>query len=69
MLWFILGRISAGEQPQGRAVVFRVQFLTGPLGLCQRADGFFRLPHQGQLHLFIVCHSNHLLHILGHIVH
>ena len=59
MLWFILGRISAGEQPQGRAVVFHVQFLTGPLGLCQRADGFFRLPHQVQIHLFVVWHYIH----------
>ena len=60
MAWIVLGNISAGEQPQGGAVIPEVQFFAGLLGLCQRANGFFRLPHQGQVHFFIVWHPDHL---------
>ena len=53
MCCLILGRIPAGEQPQGGAVIPEVQLLAGLLGLRQRADGFFRLPHQVQVHFLI----------------
>ena len=68
MFCVVLGDIAAGEQVQGGAVVPEVQILAGTLGLCQRADGFFRLSHQGQVHLIIVWNPNHLTDILGHIV-
>ena len=53
------GVLRGREDPQDRTVVPEIQLLTVLLGFDQDADGFSRLPHQVQIHLFVVWHYIH----------
>ena len=55
------GALGRWKDTQVRAIVLQVQFLTVLLGFDQNADGGFRLPHQVQIHLFVVWHVDCVL--------